>query len=116
MRSSRRISSWVIEQGKERRMFEWIEQFCKAHERTIAAIEAVSTFSAVVVSLALASMAQRANRTKLKAYLNRSFIMHSSIDPNNRPKYITVGITNTGVMPLRIPLASFHWRRGLPCA
>jgi hypothetical protein len=43
-----------------------IEDFCKAHE-TIAAASAVGTCLAVVVSLGIAIVAQRANRTRVSA-------------------------------------------------
>jgi hypothetical protein len=50
-------------------MFNTIEAFCKLHEHTIAAIEAISTLAAVIVSLTLAHRAAMANRTHLVARL-----------------------------------------------
>lgn len=42
-----------------------IEEFFKAHEHTVAAVEAVSTFLTVVASLALSLASQRANKAGL---------------------------------------------------
>jgi hypothetical protein len=80
------------------------------YQHLIATIEALSTFAAVVVSLVLALMAQRANRTKLSANLFVSTIVHDSIDPENSPEYLTLSITNKGVMPFTIPFSFFCWR------
>lgn len=93
-----------------------IELFFKAHQYTVAAFSAASTFTAVLVSLALAVSAKRSNRTRLRANASFSIIMHATIDPKNPPRYLTVSVTNVGIMPLRIPFAFFHWhvrlRRG----
>ncbi len=76
----------------------------------VAAVEAFSTFAAVVVSLFLASLAQRANRTKLRASLFIAQLVQEGVDPNNPPAYMALSITNRGMMPLTIPFAFFYWR------
>jgi hypothetical protein len=94
-------------------MPEWLEHLdviLARYPHVVATLEAVSTFAAVVVSLALASAARRANKTWLKAWVNIKFIVHSTIDPQNRPIYLTATITNTGMMPLRLPFSFFHWQ------
>jgi len=80
-------------------MFDAIEQFSQAHQYTIAAISAASTFAAVVVSLVLALIAQRTNRTRIKAHASVSYIDHATLRGKPKPKYLTVMITNVGVIP-----------------
>ncbi len=91
-------------------MLEAFEEFCKAHEKTIAFVEAFSTLAAVIVSLSLAYRAGRANKTRLKAWVDIRRIVHSTIPPETRLRYLTATITNTGIMPLRVPVAFFHWQ------
>jgi len=88
-------------------MFNAIEQFSQAHQHTIAAIGAISTSAAVVVSLVL--IAQRTNRTRIKAHASVSFIDHVTLKGKPKPEYITVMIANLGLMPVVIP-AFFHWK------
>ena len=87
-------------------MLEFIEELCKHHEHTISALEAVSTFSAVVVSLWLAS---RASQTRLTAYITKQVIIDATT--TERPEYLVAIITNTGVMTLYIPLSFLLWTR-----
>jgi hypothetical protein len=91
-------------------MFNDLEEFFGAHRHTIAALEAISTFAVVVVSLGLALLAQRANRTRLKASASLSVIMHSTLEGKEKPTYVTAYVRNVGIMPVMIPLAFFHWR------
>jgi len=84
-----------------------IEAFCTAHEHTISALEAVSTFSAVVVSLWLSHRATVSDRTQLKANLQVATIFHPTIHPN--PRFVVVSVINTGRTPLQIPLGFFRW-------
>jgi hypothetical protein len=91
-------------------MLEAFEQFCKDHEKTIAFVEAFSTLAAVLVSLMLAFSARRANKTRLKAWVDVRRIVHSTIPPETRLRYITAIIMNIGMQPLRIPFAFFHWQ------
>jgi hypothetical protein len=37
-------------------------------------------------------------------------MIHSTIDPDNRPTFLTVDITNHGTLPLRIPFGFFDWK------
>jgi hypothetical protein len=85
---------------------EFIEELCKRHEHSIAALEAVSTFSAVAVSLWLAS---RASQTRLTAYITKQAIIDATTQ--ERPEYLVAIITNTGVMTLYIPLSFLLWTR-----
>lgn len=91
-------------------MLEGFEQFCKEHEKTIALVEAFSTLAAVIVSLILASFAARANRTRLKAWVDIRRIVHSTIPPETRLRYLAATITNRGITPLRVPFSFFHWQ------
>jgi hypothetical protein len=91
-------------------MLNWLEQFSEANQHTIAALGAISTFSAVVVSLVLASIAQRSSRTRINARTAVSVILHSTLEGKPKPKYVTVAITNVGLMPVMIPLSFFHWK------
>ena len=58
----------------------WLEQLSEANQHTIAALGAISTFAAVVVSLLLASIAHRSNRTRLKARARVSVIFHPTLE------------------------------------
>lgn len=91
-------------------MFDGLEEFCHKHEHVIAALEAISTFAAVVVSLFLALMAQRQNRTRLRASVQMNIIMHSTMEESEIPTYLTANITNLGMMPVSIPMSFFHWK------
>jgi hypothetical protein len=91
-------------------VWEAVEHFATEHQHTISALEAFSTFSAVVVSLALAIMSVRASRTKLKASLAVNVIIHDSINPDERPEVLAVSITNVGTIALHVPFAFFSWK------
>jgi hypothetical protein len=91
-------------------MFNELEEFFKAHEHTVAAVEAISTFGAVVVSLALALAAQRANRTRVKARARIGVMLHSTLEGKAKPTYVTIFVRNAGIMPVMIPFAFFHWK------
>ncbi len=91
-------------------MLNAVEEFCRDHQHTIAALGALGTLIAVVVSLVLAWRAGRATRTRLKANVDTSFIAHSTIDPKNPPRYLTVSITNIGIGSLRVPFSFFRWK------
>jgi hypothetical protein len=84
-----------------------VEAFFAEYEKTISALGAISTLAAVIVSLWLAG---RAEKTRLKAHVSGTMIVHESIDPNKRPKFVSVNITNLGTMPFRIQFSFFYWR------
>jgi hypothetical protein len=87
-----------------------IDKFFEVHQHTIAALGAISTFAAVLVSLALALVAQRSSRTRIKARAAVSTIVHVTLQGKPKPRYVTVRITNVGLMPVTIPLGFFHWK------
>src|SRR5271169_218507 len=91
-------------------MLDAIEQFSRSHAFTIAAFGVLSTFLAVIVSLALALLSSRAIRTRLRASVEIYTIAHDTLDPKNPPRYLAVDITNTGAMPLRVPLSFLRWK------
>jgi hypothetical protein len=64
----------------------------------------------VVVALALSLVSQRANRTRIKAVASATIIMHESIEAPDYPSYVSVDITNRGILPVMIPLSFYHWR------
>jgi hypothetical protein len=86
-----------------------LEEFFKAHQYTVAALGVLGTFSAVTVSLIVALVSQRASRTRIKARAAMSIIMHDTIGPNY-PTYVTVDITNLGIVSVEIPMSFFFWR------
>jgi hypothetical protein len=88
---------------------ERLDHFLGHYPHVIAGLEAISTFGAVAVSLSLAFAARRANNTRLRARVQRSVIVHSSLGAQ-QPTYVTVSITNTGILPARIPLSFFAFR------
>jgi hypothetical protein len=90
-------------------MLNWLEQLSEANQHTIAALGAISTFAAVVVSLLLASIAQRSNRTRIKARARVGVIFHPTLEGKPNPEYVMVTITNVGLMPVMIPLDFFRW-------
>jgi hypothetical protein len=87
-------------------VLKFIEELCRRQEHTIAALEAVSTFSVVVVSLWLAN---RASQTRLTAYITKHVVIDATT--TERPEYLVAIITNTGVIPLYIPLSFLLWTR-----
>jgi hypothetical protein len=84
-------------------MLNSLEQVSAANQHTIAALGAISTFAAVVVSLVLASIAQRSSRTRIRASATVSVSLHPTLKGKSNPKYVTVTITNFGLMPAMIP-------------
>jgi hypothetical protein len=86
------------------------EDFSRTHQHTIAALEAISTFAAVVVSLALSMSALRANRTRVKAYASINVILHSTLEGKPRPTYVVVYVRNIGILPVMIPFSFFSWK------
>lgn len=91
-------------------MLNWLEQLSAANQHNIAALGAISTLAAVVVSLVLALVAQRSSRTRIDARATISVILHSTLEGKPKPKYVTVAITNVGLMPATIPFSFFHWK------
>ena len=94
-------------------MLLWLEQtndLLGRYPYLISAIAALGTYAAVVVSLMIALWAQRANKTKLVARIYVVDIILEGVAVKKPPQYITVSITNTGTMPLRIPLLFLSWR------
>src|ERR1700722_1631217 len=91
-------------------MLHWLEKLSEAYQHTIGALGAISTFAAVVVSLVLASIAQRSTRTRIKARAGVSVIVHPTLEGRPKPEYVTVMITNVGLMPVMIPLSFFRWK------
>jgi len=85
-----------------------IEEFFKAHQYTTQAIAAAGTLATVVVSLALAWSAWRADRTKLKALATLLYLVEDPIDPKSALMNLGVTITNHGRFPLRA--CSFFWK------
>jgi hypothetical protein len=87
-----------------------LEEFLKAHQYTVTALGVVGTFSAVITSLAIALISQRSNRTRIKARVANSVILHSTLEGREKPTYLTVHIKNVGLLPVTIPLSFFHWK------
>lgn len=87
-----------------------IEIFFKDHQHTLAALAALSTLAAVVVSLVVTYISQRSNRTRIKANVTVNLILHSSLEGKPQPKYICVSVTNLGIMPATIQFAFFCWK------
>jgi hypothetical protein len=83
-----------------------LEAFFTAHQHTVAAFEAVSTFAAVVVALALSLISRRANRTRIEARASVTQIVGGAIYPT----YVSVEITNVGLFAVTVPMSFFYWR------
>ena len=88
-------------------MFGQLESFSEIHQHTIALMEALSTFAAVVISLMLATLAQRSVRIKARAAMSE--FIHPTLE-GKRKEYVTVTVTNVGQMPAMIPLSFFQWQ------
>jgi hypothetical protein len=82
------------------------EAFFTAHQHTVAAFEAASTFAAVGVALALSFISQRANRSRIEARASVTQIVGGAIYPT----YVSVDITNVGLFAVTVPMAFFYWR------
>lgn len=85
------------------------EAFFGSYQHSIAALEAFATVAAVVLSLAFALMAQRATRTRAKAFAQIVTMHHVTLG-DSRPAYVTVYIRNAGLNSLMIPFSFFYWR------
>lgn len=96
-------------------MIDTIERFATTYQHTVTLLAVVGTFSAVLVSLALALLAARSGRTRLKATADLVSIAHDKADRKNPPSFLTVRITNCGNMPLRVPVSFFSWKAPLKC-
>jgi hypothetical protein len=91
---------------------QWLEHLdtlLGKYSHIVAALEAFGTLAAVITSLALARLAQRANRTKLQAtaFIGQIVPAATAQPP---PRYLTIVITNTGLFQLRIPYAFFSFK------
>jgi hypothetical protein len=91
-------------------MSAWLEHFSETNQHTIAALEAASTFAAVVVSLVLALLANRSSRTRARVSVQVQFIFRPTLDGKTKPEYVTATITNIGVMPASIPISFLAWK------
>ena len=89
-----------------------VEEFLASHSHTIAAVEAISTFAAVAVSLTLAIASKGAIRTRLRARATITTLFQPAGGAAfvAGPRFVTVDITNIGPLPLRIPLSFFRLR------
>ena len=93
-------------------MFDALEQFSRAHQHTIGALAALSTFAAVLVSLALALNAQRSRRTRIAAHASVRRKVSEALQGSQR-RYLPVTITNVGVMPVNLPKYNVRVRSAL---
>lgn len=91
---------------------ERLDHFLGYYPHVIAALEAISTFAAVVVSLSLAFAAGRSSKTRLTARVSELVFIHPNV-PEPRPSYIVARVTNVGILPLRIPLSFLMFK--VPC-
>jgi hypothetical protein len=87
-------------------MWKAVEQFCKDHEKTIEFCQAAFTLIAVIVSLGIARSARKATNTRLRARLQTEVIKRNAL--SKYPTYVTISITNTGILPVRIPISYFQ--------
>ncbi len=87
-----------------------LDEWLGRYSHIVATLEAFSTLAAVIVSLILALLASRGNRTKLRAWVYVGTILHETIDPKDAPQYLVASITNTGLIPLSIPFTYFNIR------
>jgi hypothetical protein len=92
------------------KMLDDLETFFKAHQYTTAALGVAATFSAVVVSLVVALISLRSNRTRIRANVSVSCILHSTLEGKSKPTYVTVNVQNLGILPVNIPFAFFQWK------
>jgi hypothetical protein len=87
-------------------MWKTVEQFCKDHEKTIEFCQAAFTLLAVIVSLGIARSARKATNTRLRVRLQTEVIKRDAL--SKYPTYVTISITNTGILPIRIPISYFQ--------
>jgi hypothetical protein len=87
-----------------------IETFFTAHQHTIAALAAISTFAAVVASLVVTYISQKASRTRVTATVAIHIIVDSTIQREQYPEYVMVSVTNIGIMSAALPFAFFCWK------
>ena len=91
-------------------MLKEIDGVLGRYPHIIAALEAIGTVAAVIVSLVLAFASRRAHRTPLRAEVTTLQLFVTDTLPSGRPGYTSVSVTNTGILALRIPFAFFYWK------
>lgn len=87
-----------------------MEQFFKDYEYTIAAISAVATVLAVVISLWVTLLNGNAHRTRLRADASIRMIVVREIDQAQWPYYLVVSVTNVGLMRAKLDMNFMNWR------
>src|SRR5271163_925550 len=80
-------------------MFEGIEEFCKAHEHSIAALEAISTFGAVIVALYLARR-QTTSKLHIVAGIRKLAGYGSSVEDHLLIRVTNIGVATTSITGL----------------
>lgn len=86
------------------------DQWLGHYPHVISALGSFSTSAAVIVSLLLALLAHRSNRTRLRASAGLSELVRGTIDLDNRVFYLGVELTNIGRVPAYVPAAFFHFQ------
>ena len=74
----------TVTEGRKH-MLQAIEIFCGQYPHATSALEAIGTLLAVMTSLGIALLAQRSNRTSLRANAAILMIVHDTIEPEQRP-------------------------------
>ena len=91
-------------------MTDQIEKLARDHQFTILALTAVGTLLAVATSIFIAWLGARSNRTQLRAAVFFSRVIQPGVPNENPPRYLSVNVTNTGVLPLSLEFDFFNWR------
>jgi hypothetical protein len=50
------------------------------------------------------------DRTRIRAWVKVSFIVHQTLEGKPKPEYLTVTLTNIGLMPANISMGFFQWK------
>jgi hypothetical protein len=88
-----------------------LEDWSSRHAHIIALLEAISTTGAVIVALTTSYVAKRNGKPRLKADVGLKIIIHGDgRSLRTAPAYVTVQLTNTGTMPVRLHSTFFSWR------
>jgi hypothetical protein len=91
---------------------QWFESFARRHQHGIAALSALSTTAAVMVALWSTNIAIRATRPRLKARVSIMCVIDQNKRSNSNPSYISLRVTNTGAVSIRLNQMCFSWKVG----
>jgi hypothetical protein len=87
-----------------------IEHLLSRYPSVLQALIATGTLAAVITSIAIALGASRANRTRLKVWLDIRKVVGGDAPADNPPRYLVASLTNKGNLTAHIEFGFFVWK------